>query len=84
MVLFSNVEETRLEWHFPAKFFFRLTQCGTKNLNDCTRQGHIMPWSGLPLSASSACLRQVGREVRRGHAVLDLGVGDCSMLLTEV
>lgn len=48
-----------------------------------------MPRSRWPLlkllrSPGSACFRQVGGHVCRGHAVLDLRVGDGAVLLSEM
>lgn len=38
----------------------------------------------LRMCAPSACLGQVSGHVRRGHAILDLGVGDRTMLLSKM
>lgn len=43
-----------------------------------------MPWSSWRLCACSARLGQVRGHFDRGHAILDLGVGDRSMLLSEM
>lgn len=53
--------------------------------DDCIRWGVSMPWSRLtPPAASSARLGRVCWQLCSGHAVLDLGVGNRSVFLSEV
>lgn len=93
---FTCLEETRLEWHIHCRITEPSSDQHSVALqfrDDCTRwlvggviecHGQDSPTDSLSGCSSSARLGRVCWQLCSGHAVLDLGVGNRSVFLSEV